>query len=108
MYYNIILQDGISSPKELRNRMSFCARTSAPQPPDDGPLAFIRYNPILGEFFRCKYQYPDGTKGFYIAEQGKDPSLRLQIRPYSQTCFCCFCVYSSGLGGDTCGPCSSH
>lgn len=27
------------------------------------------YNPVLGEFFRCKYQYPDGTKGFYIAEQ---------------------------------------
>ncbi|KAI0791814.1 hypothetical protein C8Q75DRAFT_814858 [Abortiporus biennis] len=27
------------------------------------------YNPILGEFFRCRYDYPDGTKGFYIAEQ---------------------------------------
>ncbi|KAF9651982.1 Oxysterol-binding protein [Thelephora ganbajun] len=27
------------------------------------------YNPVLGEFFRCKYQYPDGTQGFYIAEQ---------------------------------------
>ena len=27
------------------------------------------YNPILGEFFRCKYQFPDGTKGIYIAEQ---------------------------------------
>jgi len=27
------------------------------------------YNPILGEIFRCKYEYPDGTKGFYVAEQ---------------------------------------
>jgi len=27
------------------------------------------YNPILGEFFRCRYDYPNGTKGFYIAEQ---------------------------------------
>ena len=53
------------------------ADPSSAQPPDDAvprPLAFIRYNPILGEFFRCKYQYADGTKGFYIAEQGEDPS----------------------------------
>jgi len=27
------------------------------------------YNPVLGEFFRCRYDYPNGTKGFYIAEQ---------------------------------------
>jgi len=27
------------------------------------------YNPVLGEFFRCSYQYPDGTTGFYVAEQ---------------------------------------
>ncbi|KAI8377161.1 hypothetical protein EDC96DRAFT_494706 [Choanephora cucurbitarum] len=27
------------------------------------------YNPVLGEFFRCKYQYEDGTEAFYIAEQ---------------------------------------
>ncbi|PAV21754.1 Oxysterol-binding protein [Pyrrhoderma noxium] len=27
------------------------------------------YNPVLGEFFRCKYEYPNGTEGFYIAEQ---------------------------------------
>jgi hypothetical protein len=27
------------------------------------------YNPVLGEFFRCRYDYPDGTNGFYIAEQ---------------------------------------
>jgi len=30
-----------------------------------------RYNPILGEFFRCRYDYANGTHGFYIAEQGK-------------------------------------
>ncbi len=29
----------------------------------------FRYNPILGEFFRCRYDYPDGSHGFYIAEQ---------------------------------------
>ena len=29
-----------------------------------------RYNPILGEFFRCRYDYSNGSKGFYIAEQG--------------------------------------
>ncbi|KAI0641191.1 Oxysterol-binding protein [Trametes meyenii] len=27
------------------------------------------YNPVLGEFFRCRYDYPDGSRGFYIAEQ---------------------------------------
>ncbi|RCH83670.1 hypothetical protein CU098_001154 [Rhizopus stolonifer] len=27
------------------------------------------YNPVLGEFFRCKYQYEDGTEAYYIAEQ---------------------------------------
>ena len=32
--------------------------------------AWYRYNPVLGEFFRCRYDYPDGTRGFYIAEQG--------------------------------------
>lgn len=28
-----------------------------------------RYNPILGEIFRCRYDYADGTCGYYIAEQ---------------------------------------
>lgn len=28
------------------------------------------YNPVLGEFFRCRYDYPDGSQGFYVAEQG--------------------------------------
>jgi len=27
------------------------------------------YNPVLGEFFRCRYDYPNGTQGFFIAEQ---------------------------------------
>ncbi|WFD42784.1 hypothetical protein MPSI1_001434 [Malassezia psittaci] len=27
------------------------------------------YNPILGEFYRCSYHYPNGTSGWYIAEQ---------------------------------------
>jgi hypothetical protein len=28
------------------------------------------YNPVLGEFFRCRYDYNNGTSGYYIAEQG--------------------------------------
>ncbi|CEP17336.1 hypothetical protein [Parasitella parasitica] len=27
------------------------------------------FNPVLGEFFRCKYNYQDGSEAFYIAEQ---------------------------------------
>ncbi|KAL4065797.1 hypothetical protein V8B97DRAFT_1982044 [Scleroderma yunnanense] len=27
------------------------------------------YNPVLGEFFRCRYHYPNGTRGYYVAEQ---------------------------------------
>lgn len=27
------------------------------------------YNPVLGEFFRCRYDYADGTSAYYIAEQ---------------------------------------
>lgn len=27
------------------------------------------YNPVLGEFFRCRYDYSDGTSAYYIAEQ---------------------------------------
>ena len=34
-----------------------------------GPCTY-RYNPVLGEFFRCRYDYPDDSRGFYIAEQG--------------------------------------
>lgn len=28
-----------------------------------------RYNPVIGEFFRCRYDYPDGTVAYYVAEQ---------------------------------------
>lgn len=28
-----------------------------------------RYNPVLGEFFRCRYDYADGSAAYYIAEQ---------------------------------------
>jgi hypothetical protein len=27
------------------------------------------YNPILGEFFRCKWEHDDGTTSYYVAEQ---------------------------------------
>ncbi|KAJ8664063.1 hypothetical protein O0I10_000341 [Lichtheimia ornata] len=27
------------------------------------------YNPVLGEYFRCRYKYSDGTEAYYIAEQ---------------------------------------
>ncbi|EPB83985.1 hypothetical protein HMPREF1544_09256 [Mucor circinelloides 1006PhL] len=27
------------------------------------------FNPVLGEFFRCRYTYQDGSEAFYIAEQ---------------------------------------
>ena len=28
------------------------------------------YNPILGETFRCYWEHPNGSKSYYIAEQG--------------------------------------
>ncbi|GFZ49468.1 Oxysterol-binding protein homolog 6 [Saitozyma sp. JCM 24511] len=38
--------------------------------PTNTPLSwFRRYNPVLGEFFRCSYFFEDGSEGFYIAEQ---------------------------------------
>lgn len=27
------------------------------------------YNPVLGEFFRCRWDFEDGSKGYYLAEQ---------------------------------------
>ncbi|GAA5814643.1 hypothetical protein MFLAVUS_008142 [Mucor flavus] len=27
------------------------------------------YNPVLGEIFRCKYKYPNGSEAVYVAEQ---------------------------------------
>jgi hypothetical protein len=29
------------------------------------------YNPILGEFLRSRYEYRDGSKGFYVAEHSE-------------------------------------
>jgi hypothetical protein len=73
--------DGISSQKgesvvcanvvnaddaESRSRMSMYQTL-----PDD------RYNPVLGEFFRCTYNYPDGSEGLYIAEQVSHHPVRL-------------------------------
>ncbi|CDZ98391.1 Oxysterol-binding protein [Phaffia rhodozyma] len=33
------------------------------------PKGRVPYNATLGEIFRCSYKYPDGSKGFYVAEQ---------------------------------------
>jgi hypothetical protein len=27
------------------------------------------YNPVLGEIFRCRYKFDDGSQGYYLAEQ---------------------------------------
>jgi hypothetical protein len=40
-----------------------------------------RYNPVLGEFFRCTYNYPDGSEGLYIAEQVSHHPVRTLDRP---------------------------
>ncbi|KAG6841540.1 hypothetical protein C0991_009905 [Blastosporella zonata] len=42
------------------------------------------YNPVLGEFFRCRYDYPDGSQGFYIAEQANRVSILGELRPKSR------------------------
>lgn len=34
-----------------------------------------RYNPVLGEIFRCRFEYADGSSGFYVAEQGQSSYL---------------------------------
>jgi hypothetical protein len=64
---SITSQAGTSSPRASRSR-------ECPSPFADSFLyAFAlhcRYNPVLGEFFRCRYDYPNGTQGFFIAEQG--------------------------------------
>jgi hypothetical protein len=38
-----------------------------------------RYNPVLGEFFRCSYFYPDGSEGYYLAEQVSHHPVRTKI-----------------------------
>ena len=89
--------------------MSFYARTSSPAGIQH--TAFIRYNPVLGEFFRCKYQYSDGTKGFYIAEQGKDPLSHIfKFNPAVAPTYppSAFTFLASDPGGGTCGLFSSY
>ncbi|KAL0075280.1 hypothetical protein J3Q64DRAFT_1648658 [Phycomyces blakesleeanus] len=41
------------------------------------------YNPVLGEFFRCRYSYEDGTEGFYLSEQ---VSHHPPVSSYFYTC----------------------
>jgi len=33
------------------------------------PFILSSYNPVLGEFFRCRYDYPDGSVAYYVSEQ---------------------------------------
>jgi oxysterol-binding protein-related protein 8 len=44
----------------------------------------------LGEFFRCRYDYSNGTQGFYIAEQGATYNLFTVCRFISQSPFFLF------------------
>jgi hypothetical protein len=85
--FNITSQGGISSPRASRSReLSFPLLVSARSLLTYSPLP-RRYNPVLGEFFRCRYDYPNGTQAFYIAEQGANRFLgvftSLQQYPYS-------------------------
>ncbi|KAI8874365.1 Oxysterol-binding protein [Ramicandelaber brevisporus] len=41
------------------------------------------YNPVLGEFFRCKWQFDDGSHAYYIAEQ---VSHHPPVSAYYYTC----------------------
>lgn len=50
------------------------------------------YNPVLGEFFRCTYDYPDGSQGFYIAEQGVCPLCSLLVEGDGDWCVCVWAV----------------
>lgn len=72
---SIILQDGTSSQRVSRNRASPPVPHS-PRQTRAEPSGH-RYNPVLGEFFRCRYDYPNGTQGFYVAEQGRLPGVSL-------------------------------
>jgi len=65
-FYSITCRDGTSSLRELRNRKFDQCAAWYRLPTTD----LCRYNPILGECFRCRYDYPNGRQGFYIAEQG--------------------------------------
>jgi len=80
---NITSQGGTSSPKASRSRKRLLTHPSPPlisfPPPGilpTHPDISRRYNPVLGEFFRCRYDYPNSTQGFYIAEQGTSSRFR--------------------------------
>ncbi|SCZ88971.1 BZ3500_MvSof-1268-A1-R1_Chr1-1g00865 [Microbotryum saponariae] len=46
------------------------------------------YNPVLGEFFRCRYDYPDGTAAYYVAEQvSHHPPISAWCVPNSSIAF---------------------
>lgn len=47
---------------------------------------------MLGEFFRCRYDYPDGTSAYYVAEQVSHHP------PISAWCVQILVVYLRGLG----------
>ena len=74
---NIISRGGISNPRASRSREPYLPTPPRVAGSPSHILARLprRYNPVLGEFFRCRYDYPNGTQGFYIAEQGANHSL---------------------------------
>ena len=84
---SITSQVGTSNPRASRSRER--PRLHHPSIFSDVLALFCRYNPVLGEFFRCRYDYPNGTQGFFIAEQGvyctcvrDHPPPTLLIRTY--------------------------
>jgi hypothetical protein len=46
------------------------------------------YNPVLGEFFRGRYEYSDGTRGFYVAEQSASATAHNRHRTVSLIMTC--------------------
>ena len=44
------------------------------------------YNPILGETFRCYWEHPNGSKSYYIAEQGMHKVFSLKNFDFHYTC----------------------
>ena len=64
-YCRTISRAGTSSPRASRNRKPLFSSASALSTRP----AQCRYNPVLGEFFRYRCDYPNDTQGFFIAEQ---------------------------------------
>ena len=80
--YSTISQAGTSSPRASRSRESFIIPSV---PSRAGSLNIPhRYNPVLGEFFRCRYDYPNDTQGFFISEQGIKPAPPHPIKLFFQ------------------------